>query len=101
MSMSQTELTVLGRKLQAAFERRPGKLDWINPGISNDLSEPVLSLRQRVRVDVDAPPVLADWQLFGSLTGSHLPLRKSSSPAELLLWCHLNGVIADHPQFEL
>lgn len=101
LSMSQTELTVLGRKLQAAFERRPGKLDWINPAISNDLSEPVLSLRQRVRVDVDAPPVLAEWQLFGSITGPHLPLRKSSSPAELLLWCHLNGVIADHPQFEL
>ena len=33
------ELTILGRKLHAAFERKAGKIEWINPGISRDLSE--------------------------------------------------------------
>lgn len=43
-AISAEELTVLGRQLNAAFERRPGKIEWINPSISNDLSEQTISL---------------------------------------------------------
>src|SRR5690625_6104873 len=33
---------VLGRKLHAAFERKAGKIEWLNPGISDSLQESAL-----------------------------------------------------------
>ena len=95
-AISSNELNALGRKLQAAFERRPGKLDWINSGISCDLSESVLSL---VQTSDDAQQTV--WQVFGDATGAHSPLRQAESPVELLLWCHINGIIDGHILFEL
>jgi adenylate cyclase class 1 len=43
-AISNEELMILGRKLHAAFERKAGKIEWINPGISRDLSEPSLCI---------------------------------------------------------
>lgn len=37
------ELSLLGRKLYTALEKRPGKIDSINPGISKSLEEPRVS----------------------------------------------------------
>src|SRR5690606_18528665 len=36
-AITNEELMILGRKLHAAFERKAGKIEWINPGISRDL----------------------------------------------------------------
>lgn len=38
-SISTEELTILGRKLNAAFERRPGKIENFNGTLNHDLSE--------------------------------------------------------------
>jgi adenylate cyclase, class 1 len=45
-AISGNELLILGRKLHAAFERKAGKIDWINPNISQDLSESALCFVQ-------------------------------------------------------
>lgn len=37
------ELTILGRKLYAAFENKAGKVELINPDISADISEPTIA----------------------------------------------------------
>ena len=37
--INSQEMTVLGRKLYAAFERKAGKIEWINPGIAKSLIE--------------------------------------------------------------
>lgn len=57
-AISSEELLILGRKLQAAFERRPGKIEWINPGISDDLSEPLVILAELDARSLELPPDL-------------------------------------------
>ncbi|MBI5040460.1 MAG: class I adenylate cyclase [Gammaproteobacteria bacterium] len=45
-AIDPAELNLLGRRLYAAFERKAGKIDLINPGISEDVIEERLSLHQ-------------------------------------------------------
>jgi len=88
MAPSDTrELALLGRKLYAALDKRPGKIDRVNPGISRDLSERTLWIRR-----VNDRPVR--WQLFVQPPESmpQAPLKSSISLVEILTWLHLNGI---------
>ncbi|WP_185234645.1 class I adenylate cyclase [Teredinibacter franksiae] len=101
-SISTEELTVLGRKLQAAFERKPGKIEWINPGISEDLSEPVISLT----ATEDSENAVEVWTAYareagGALTGEGEAVKSSLSLVELVLWCYFNGIIDTSTYFDL
>jgi adenylate cyclase class 1 len=86
-NLNTRELALLGRKLYAALDKRPGKIDRVNPGISRDLAERTLWLRR-----VSDRPVR--WQLFlhppGGLRGT--PVKTSISLVEILTWLHLNGI---------
>lgn len=81
------ELALLGRKLYAALDKRPGKVDRVNPGISRDLSERLLWLQR-----VDSSPTR--WQLFQVPPEEppHIPTKTCLSLAEILAWLHLNGI---------
>lgn len=87
-SIDAREMKVLGRKLHAAFERKAGKIDWINPNISADISEDHLFFQQ-----IDGV-----WHAFagrpqnspGSDSNS---LKRGSHLLPLLLWCHSNGLL--------
>lgn len=100
-AISSEELNILGRKLQAAFERRPGKIEWINPGISNDLSEPLLALFS----EYDDALKTTLWtavnfeDAYPSTGGT--AIKASPSLVELLLWCDYNGLIDDATRFDL
>ena len=85
-AISSEELTVLGRKLQAAFERRPGKIEWINPHISDDLSEEVLSVVEQEENGQTT------WFCY-SPRNREKALKSASSLVELLLWAYFNGII--------
>ena len=93
-SIDPAELNLLGRRLYAAFERKAGKVDIINPGISEDLVEERLSLHQvRTRGQ-------EGWLLYRGLvrpgeTGGQRPLKRSHSLIEVLAWCHFNRLV--HP----
>ena len=93
ISIDPAELNLLGRRLYAAFERKAGKIDIINPGISEDLMEERLSLHQ-VRGTEQG------WVLFrgdvrtGDTQGER-PLKRTLSLVEMLAWCHFNRLI--HP----
>ena len=105
MAIEQKDLALLGNKLHAAFERKAGKVELINPGISDDLGEPLLSIHR-----LDGP--LGTWQLYRGAVDAAArqdrerrkePLRRSRSLVELLAWCHFNrlntpgGTIQFHP----
>ncbi len=100
-SISDSELRVLGRKLQAAFEKRPGKIECVNPGISSDISESVLTIVEKKSASrgVDLAP--STWLLLGAETGLDTPLRQAGSPVELLLWSHLNGLVDAHYRLDV
>jgi adenylate cyclase class 1 len=86
-ALNTRELALLGRKLYAALDKRPGKVDRVNPGISRDLSEKTLWLRR----SNDQP---VRWQLFLHPPESmhNTPVKTSISLVEILTWLHLNGI---------
>ena len=94
--LTAKDMTLLGHKLYATFDRKPGKIDLINPGISKDIQEDKLSLhlnRQHVRRRI---PQMA-WSLFTGIArpgGAQNAIKKSASLVELLAWCHVNKVMA-------
>lgn len=93
-AISNEELMILGRKLHAAFERKAGKIEWINPGISRDLRESTLSAAQENEDGQDR------WQLYrGSqqelaqrLTTAE-PIKRTRNLVELILWAYCNGIL--------
>ncbi|WP_223511461.1 class I adenylate cyclase [Pseudomonas sp. GL-R-26] len=93
--INKRDLSVLGRRLYAAFERKAGKVEFINPGIAPDLAEDTLTL---VHAPNKKEPGQSQWGLYnGSLTAlewDHFaPIKRSRHLLELLTWCHHNGVI--------
>ncbi|MFI8746139.1 class I adenylate cyclase [Pseudomonas sp. NPDC077186] len=94
-SLNNRDLNVLGRRLYAAFERKAGKVEFINPGIAPDLAEDTLTL---VRHPSPESPEEHQWALFNGSLGSQewpdfAPLKRARELIELLAWCHRNGVI--------
>lgn len=86
------ELSLLGRKLYSALERRPGKIDRINPGISKDLVEERLSLHHVPRKNGDDGWLLYRGEVTESGSGKERPLKSTLGLVEMLAWCHLNGI---------
>ncbi|MFJ3483796.1 class I adenylate cyclase [Pseudomonas sp. NPDC090202] len=89
------DLNVLGRRLYAAFERKAGKVEFINPGIAPDLAEDTLTLVQSPN---RREPGKYQWGLYNDNLGIHewenaVPIKRSRELVELLAWCHRNNVI--------
>lgn len=95
-SISEEELMVLGRKLHAAFERKAGKIEWLNPGISDSLQESALYFQCQPDKDGDG----GVWAVhrgsradFIARDQASTALKKSRHFLELLLWCYCNGML--------
>jgi len=91
-AISRDELTVLGRKLYAVFERRAGKVHFINPGISIDLTEEELFFVQHQQANSLSWSVYTNERKSGE--DHSQALKHSPQLIELLLWCCANGLIA-------
>jgi adenylate cyclase class 1 len=95
-SLPQQGLRVLKRKLHAAFDRRQGKINFIHIGLDVDLSEQRVYLYERPsRQDPD----LYHWAVFDRPMNQPSPapaLKTASGLLEVLLWCHLNGLLTIH-----
>jgi adenylate cyclase class 1 len=82
MHASNRELNVLGRKLHAAFSRKAGKIDWVNPLHSKSIIEPVLIIKKQIEPDA--------W-VASDKTGKIIASK--ATPVELLTWLHCNQVM--------
>ena len=79
---SNKELNILGRKLHAAFSKKLGKVDWLNPGISSDISEPHIIFSQETA------------QGWLAANKNH-PLLRKKSLIELYVNLHCNNIIGN------
>lgn len=92
-TIDPAELSLLGRKLYTALEKRPGKIDSINPGITRSLYEERVSLHyNRTRGNQYA------WFLYLGEVNEQAarvtsPLKSAACLSEVLAWCHLNRLI--------
>lgn len=95
-SIRQDDMHLLGRRLHAAFERKGGKIEMVNPGITSNLEEESLSF---LFVRDEAHPGLNDhWAVHRGYVKlkdvrAQEPLRKSRSLIEMLAWCFFNKLI--------
>lgn len=99
MSVRQQEdMALLGRRLHAAFERKAGKIDRVNPNIASSLAEQFLMVsRQRGEQGMDL------WGLYDSQRSEYLPeqaLKRAFSVVELMVWAHCNGVLGKETQLQ-
>ncbi len=102
IAISSDELTILGRKLHAAFERKAGKIEWINPGISRDLSEDNLCFIREQNETGESWQVVRGSQNDLVLRNIDVePIKRSRSLLELLLWCHANEILASYTKVDI
>jgi len=90
-NIDQRDMTILGRKLYAAFERKSGKIDIVNPGISPNLYEDQLSF-----VEAEEKWLLFRGKVSHSERNRNTPLKLSHSIVELFCWCHFNHLISQN-----
>ncbi|MGK0441619.1 MAG: adenylate cyclase class 1 [Pseudohongiellaceae bacterium] len=92
--INSADMTILGRKLYAAFERKAGKTEWINPGISASLAEEQLCFYYVETANQNN----SFWGVSTELllpkdTSDYSPLKRSNHLIGLLTWCHFNGLL--------
>ena len=91
--ISKTDLTLLGRKLYAAFERKAGKIEFVNRGFGANLTEKHVTLENHRSLERE------HWQLYsGHLYGEQLTtstaMKRGGNALEVLAWCHFNQVVS-------
>lgn len=116
-AINQQDLNALGRKLYAAFERKTGKVEIINRGISQNVRESVLTFYQINQEHNNGGwALLADNELgepeqFASQVdpSAMVAIKRGRHVVELISWAYFNGlmtgataikVIQNTPQLE-
>ncbi|WP_261816372.1 class I adenylate cyclase [Vibrio gallicus] len=94
--ISPQDISILARKLYAAFEVLPGKVTLLNQQIAQDLHEPDLSFIQVE--DGGANP--AGWYMYKQpLIAERIigqaPIEHHTSLSKLVAWAFFNGVITE------
>lgn len=90
--ISDEDLTVLGRKLFAAYERKAGKIELIRRGIDIELLEQRLSIHELK--DDEGRSI---WHLYTgyleTVATHDTPIKLTRSLVELLAWAYFNEII--------
>jgi len=90
--INQKDLQVLGRKLYAAFERKVGKIEIINRGISQNIWESHITLHESGSGE-HTSWCLYQGAVFSDDIVNTTPLKRSRSIINLITWCFLNKLI--------
>lgn len=93
--ISQQDLTILGRKLYAAFERKAGKIEIVNRGIAPDLFETHLAMVESTGADGQG-----NWSLVNNTESAtanartDAVLKRSGRAFGLIAWSHFNKLVS-------
>ena len=96
-AISAADIGLLGRKLYAAFQRKAGKIELINPNLAPSLAEENLCFfHQSAR---EGGQGQQGWLLYRNLENPQEALwrpviRRSGSLTDMLVWCHCNGLLS-------
>lgn len=88
--ITEKDLTILGRKIHAAFDKKPHKIELVTRGICSSPQEAALSLHQQHDERGGLNWQLFDGEVAREEAARHTPLRQSSSLVEVLAWCYFN-----------
>lgn len=96
-SITLHDMGLLGRKLYAVFQRKAGKVEVVNLGISPSMWEENLAIHHSSSQEFQS--AVNAWLLYKNLssvsdTAFTQPLRKTGSLIELLAWLYFNGIVS-------
>ncbi|MCP4272004.1 MAG: class I adenylate cyclase [Gammaproteobacteria bacterium] len=99
--ISQQDIDLLGKKLYAAFERRSGKLEFVNPGIAPSLHEEFLTFHH-----TKSSNNIENWLLYKDKVDErdakyHSSIKRSTSLFKLVSWAFLNGLLSRMTKVQL
>ena len=103
-SITAEDLSLLGRKLHATFQRKAGKVEKVNPGIAPNIREENLALHhsssQPFQLDQSA------WMLYRDLGSAEDAafqpnLRKTQNLIELIAWLYFNRIADSNTRLSL
>ena len=93
-AISDSDINLLGRKLYAAFQRKAGKIEQINPGLAPSLVEENLAFHHQSEQGSDGDGWLLYRDLEDPADAFWQPvIRRSGNLAELMVWCYCNGLL--------
>lgn len=100
LPITQQDMVILGRKLNAAFERKGGKLEL---NLGNQTSQDSATFCHQDQETQTAHPV---WTVYMDYLAAdqldfHRPVKRSHSLLELLAWCHFNHLIDPYSRLML
>ena len=96
-AISEQDLHILARRIYAALERKPGKVEIVNRKINEISAESALAINK-----ARSKSGLEVWLLYNQASYSDpdaKPIKRFATPVELTLWCILNGVVARHTRW--
>lgn len=94
-AISANDINLLGRKLYAAFQRKAGKVEQINPGLAPTLVEENLAFHHQSEQGGDGNGWLLYRDLEDPADAFWQPvIRRSGNLSELMLWCYCNGLLS-------
>jgi adenylate cyclase class 1 len=94
-AISVGDINLLGRKLYAAFQRKAGKVEQINPGLAPSLLEENLAFHHQSEQGSDGDGWLLYRDLEDPADAFWKPvIRRSGNLTELMVWCYCNGLLA-------
>ena len=101
--VNHRDMTLLGRKLYAAFERKSGKVELVNPGIAPNISEAHLSFYYDQPEDESQKP---SWVMYREYIQprdkvKEDPIKRSRSIIELIAWAYFNKLITESTRYYL
>jgi adenylate cyclase class 1 len=93
-AISASDINLLGRKLYAAFQRKAGKVEQINPGLAPSLAEENLAFHHQSEQGSEGDGWLLYRDLEDPADAFWKPvIRRSGNLTELLVWCYCNGLL--------
>lgn len=93
-AISAADINLLGRKLYAAFQRKAGKIEQINPGLAPSLAEENLAFHHQAEQGSDGEGWLLYRDLEDPADAFWQPvIRRSGNLTELMVWCYCNGLL--------
>ncbi len=94
-AISANDINLLGRKLYAAFQRKAGKIEQINPNLAPSLEEENLAFHHQSEQGRDGNGWLLYRDLEDPADAFWQPvIRRSGNLTELMVWCYCNGLLS-------
>ncbi len=103
-AITDNDMNLLGRKLYSVFQKKAGKVEFINPGITQSLWEENLAIHHSSSQAYWGGN--AEWLLYRDIGTSsdasfESTIRKSSQLIELIAWLYFNQILTSATRLSL